>query len=375
MIGVRALVQAPSVKLTTRRYHVVDFTRGLAALCVLVWHYQHFYVYRAGGEFPPARRIEQPLYWLLEPLYEYGNLAVQFFWLISGFVFCAVYLHRPVPTREFAANRFARLYPLHFFTLLIVAALQAVSIYLTGTTKVYSNYDLWHFSKQLFMVSNWFAEANISFNGPIWSVSIEIMFYILFWATLPWIYRRGILGPLLLAAGFWIAGHIAHVAAPLTMDCGFYFFLGAAAFLIVSTYQQKSLLIYVMAALIFIAGSVIYAISPVRIASLSMPLWLFAVLLLAAISEGAVERGIARWGNWIGDSTYGIYLWHFPLQVLLLIILDQAIGSRAVVQSPWFLLFFVAATVGLARLSFLLIENPARRRLRLLSRPQASRPS
>lgn len=363
----RTLLCMPPSTVAVRRYHVVDFTRGLAAVCVLIWHYQHFYIYRAGGELRPALRVVQPLYHFLQPLYEYGAYAVQFFWLISGFVFCAVYLNRSVSTREFAGNRFARLYPLHLVTLLVVSTLQAVSIYLTGTTKVYANYDALHFIRQLFMVSNWLTESDFSFNGPIWSVSIEIIFYGLFWVTLPWLYKQGILGPLLLVVAFWFAEHVAHIPTRFTMNCGFYFFLGTVGFLVISSFQQYKVLVCLAAGVIFMAGTAMYAVTPGRIASLSMPLWLFAVLLLAAVSEGKLERGIARWGSWIGDSTYGIYLWHFPLQIMLLILLDQVIGSRALVQSPWFLLLFVTITLGLARLSFVWIEDPARRRLRKLS--------
>ena len=113
-------------------FYVIDLMRGLAAIAILVWHYQHFFFPQAETRLPVTSRQIQPLYSALMPLYEYGSYAVQLFWMISGFVFCAVYAHTKATTRDFVVNRFARLYPLHIITLLLVAALQVISAYRLG---------------------------------------------------------------------------------------------------------------------------------------------------------------------------------------------------------------------------------------------------
>ncbi len=73
--------------------------------------------------------------------------------------------------------RFSRLYPLHLATLLLVALGQVLVSHFFGSWFIYGNNDITHFIGQLFFASAWFEN---SFNGPTWSVSVEIFLYILF---------------------------------------------------------------------------------------------------------------------------------------------------------------------------------------------------
>src|SRR5215510_9185019 len=101
----------------------IEALRFICAFAILLWHYQHFlfsgeYVAAIADEARPAF----PLYRLFSPAYNYGYLAVQIFWVISGFIFYRQYAgpitDRKVHFVDFAVRRFSRLYPLHFFTLL-----------------------------------------------------------------------------------------------------------------------------------------------------------------------------------------------------------------------------------------------------------------
>ena len=94
----------------------IEALRFFCSFAVLLWHYQHFFC-AAPGEFLPrweARR--QPLFAYLRPIYEHGNLAVEVFWAISGFIFFWKYvsaLHsRALSLPKFWVLRFSRLYPL-----------------------------------------------------------------------------------------------------------------------------------------------------------------------------------------------------------------------------------------------------------------------
>ena len=51
----------------------------------------------------------------------------------------------------------------------------------TGQDYVYGNNDLPHFVLQLFLASDWAGRSDWSFNGPIWSISVEILVYALFY--------------------------------------------------------------------------------------------------------------------------------------------------------------------------------------------------
>jgi len=108
----------------------IDLLRGIAAFAILLWHYQHFYFPRAGVNGVADQRAVQPLFYMFSWFYLHGAWAVQFFWILSGFIFFHVYAQRgDVSLREFFGNRFSRLYPLHLITLCIVAVLQFVRSY------------------------------------------------------------------------------------------------------------------------------------------------------------------------------------------------------------------------------------------------------
>jgi len=66
-------------------FYVIDLLRGLAAIAILVWHFQHFFFPQAETRLPVSERHIQPLYNYLMPLYEYGSYAVQLFWMVSSY--------------------------------------------------------------------------------------------------------------------------------------------------------------------------------------------------------------------------------------------------------------------------------------------------
>jgi peptidoglycan/LPS O-acetylase OafA/YrhL len=77
---------------------------------------------------------------------------------------------------EFALLRLSRLYPLHFATLILVAFLQFAYMYSHGQFFLYRNTPE-AFVTNLVFGSNWFPWQTTTFNGPIWSVSVEIVVY------------------------------------------------------------------------------------------------------------------------------------------------------------------------------------------------------
>ncbi len=171
------------MSISTQRYETLDALRGIAALSVVFWHWH--WLYCAPGEITPlADPSIQPFFWLLAPLYLHGLLGVKLFFSISGFVFFYLYAdaiaQRRVTITTFVNYRFSRLYPLHLLTLLTVTALQAAYFSRYGAFFIYQVNDARHFVLQLFFASNWSRVSPFTFNGPIWSLSIEILLYAMF---------------------------------------------------------------------------------------------------------------------------------------------------------------------------------------------------
>ena len=151
----------------------LDLLRGLASLSVVLFHYAAFFVDPGQAA---VGVIAQPWRAALWPFYDHGGLAVQFFWILSGIVFMRVYapIADTVTATDFALRRFARLYPLHLITLLLMAGFNGVNLAIFGQPLLPTN-DAYHFVLQLFLASDWGFEAGHSFNFPIWSVSMEIV--------------------------------------------------------------------------------------------------------------------------------------------------------------------------------------------------------
>ena len=162
------------------RYYLLDIARGIAAFSIVIFHYKIFYVSEVSKEI--YLKKSAPLYNFLYFIYEYGWMAVQFFFILSGFIFYTLYMekiqNKKISKFEFFKLRFSRLYPLHFFTLIICLLIYLYSIYYNYPTVIVA--DLKHFILNIFLVQNWGIEDFTSFNRPSWSISIEALLYIIF---------------------------------------------------------------------------------------------------------------------------------------------------------------------------------------------------
>ncbi len=108
------------------KYIGLDFLRFILSISVIIWHYQHFYI--PSGIKREIYVTQQPFFKFLSLFYLKGYLAVPVFWIISGIIFYHFYFrlieNKTVNFKVFVLNRFTRLYPLHFLTLIVVLILQ-----------------------------------------------------------------------------------------------------------------------------------------------------------------------------------------------------------------------------------------------------------
>ena len=102
-----------------QRLYLLDIARGIAAISVAIFHYKLFYAYNLS--LKDLITTNQPFYNYIKFIYEHGWIAVQFFFLLSGFIFFKLYLNKiknkNISFYNFLILRISRLYPLHFLTL------------------------------------------------------------------------------------------------------------------------------------------------------------------------------------------------------------------------------------------------------------------
>lgn len=147
----------------------LESLRGIAAVLVALFHY-------------PSSSI---LY------FDKGFYAVNFFFILSGFVISYNYENKIKNFKDiinFQIKRFFRLYPIHFFVLLIILAIQTLKFFVIefsilpfGSEAFGERYTLRDFISNLFLLhsilnfSFW-----LSWNPASWSISTEFYTYFLF---------------------------------------------------------------------------------------------------------------------------------------------------------------------------------------------------
>jgi peptidoglycan/LPS O-acetylase OafA/YrhL len=368
-----------------KRFYSLDVVRGLAALCVVLWHWQHFFYY--GTVSTGFERRLEPFYSIFSIFYQKGYLAVTLFFSLSGFIFFWLYAKkiadRKINGTSFFVLRFSRLYPLHFVTLIMVLIEQVLSKSITGTYMVYACNDLYHFILNVFFVSFWGFQKGFSFNAPIWSVSIEVFLYIIFFGF-------SFLGG---ARFLWITWASAVLSLlifflPYEMRIGlFSFFMGGAMFLL-----YTKLIRFRISSFIWIIGSVTVCLWGIALLNLrwgfvaalinTIPNTLFIYKLISLIPNyfvsgilfpvtlltlALLETYKGRLGSkirFLGDISYSTYLLHFPLQLLLILLFTVLHIGRNIFYSDIFFIVFFIVLIGLSYLSFHYFEKPVQQWIR-----------
>lgn len=351
------------------RIAYLDALRGLAALTVAAFfHYQHFSsMAQPGGPAPESA----PLYHLpgFELAYRYGGFAVDFFFILSGIVFSHVYAEAIGSDRtawkRFWALRVARLCPIHVATLLAAGGLIWIFHGLTQRFPIYAANGLTDFLLSLTFLQGGILDRHLTFNGPAWSLSVEVFLYLVFFVVAR--YRvSGWAAVAMLAAG------VAILASPVR-----FMFLANAPIARGLVGFALGMLVYVAA----IAGARPIA-AALGLAALAAAM--FALRTLGGLHDlgfcgvsAALALGLVLISRWrlpqrllevppllrLGDASLTLYLIHVPVQIVILIGAAW-IGWRVPYESLGFWAIYFAAVVGAALMVHAWYERPMRRLLR-----------
>jgi len=344
----------------------VELLRLVCALAVLIFHYPHL----AFGALRPAASFvaaQQPFYFALRPFYQFGFYGVEVFWCISGFIFFWKYgqaiSRRTVGGYKFFVLRFSRLYPLHLVTLLFVAAMQLIYRHQFHSYFVYRDNDLPHFFLQLFMASNWLIPSQVeSFNGPIWSISVEVLVYALFFLTLRYLSASWVMCALMAALGALVAG--LKLSTLSFFFCVIYFYVGCLTAIVYARAKDsaRTRAWVSSGAALAVVGVLVAARFTNIHASYVLLVGAPALILLCTIHL----QGSRRTSSLLvaaGSMTYSSYLLHIPIQITIVTILSL-LGVIPPIYSPIFFLAFILGTLTLSYWCYGLFEMPAQNWLR-----------
>lgn len=295
-------------------YASLDALRGLAAFAVVFFHL---------GNWTNSYN------WVPR-----GDLAVDFFFCLSGFVMAHAYgrrIGKDLNFLDFAWTRLIRLYPLMALSVVIAAAYFLSKIILSNEDVALG--DIVTASVLGLLVLPYLGETIVlsgplevfPINGPLWSLFYELLINFAWAAAFAILTFRRMVGFAIICAGLLLAAGLAHgdlLLGDRTSD----FFWGIprvgvsfAAGLIVYALHKKSIIPFrVPFWAVALALMIPLLIPRGTDANLSVILdalfiygWTpFLVLLAAGIHQSGRGLSLSRIG---GELSYPIYVLHFPL--------------------------------------------------------------
>jgi len=295
------------------------------------------------------------------PNYFNSKIAIDSFFVISGFLITLSY-ENSKSLKNYYSKRLRRIYPA-YFAVIILCAVGGVFISVLRWNQYLNNKELVKYILANLSFLN-FLHPNLpgvfvhnylnAVNGALWTIKIEVMFYL----TVPIIiyllkrystivililmYVFSVLWMMLFSMLAYKTGKLYYldIARQLPGQLSF-FSVGIFAYYYHSWLKKNNVVLLLLSLL----GCVVFYFNPAIISFL----WP-SILGILVIYAGSFAPYLGNFGKY-GDVSYGVYIFHFPTIQLL-----TSLGLFS--YSPW--LGFISAglmVLSLAFLSWYLIEK------------------
>ncbi len=324
----------------------LDHLRFFAAFIVLMYHGFIFY--------PQKNPIRLPVF-------DQGYVGVSLFMVLSGFLLTLISYSKKIGILRFYANRLLRIYPLFIFvvTLGYFSTPEPRDIN-TGVSYLTS----------LLPVSNLYRMNYGAFGGQLWSVMVEVQFYLIFPVIALALQRIGprfylsIIGLFVIirCAVFLLNSTVydlAYFSIFGNLDC---FLIGCLVAVFYSRSEGQKFPWYAWILVFGTINAVIVAMYRLLGLSATSPLWiiwpdvqgvLWSALIITYVRADIAVPLSGLWG-YLGKISYSIYAWHILVWMVVVRLMP------APLLSPYFtgLAVVLPATLALAALSYTVIEEP-----------------
>jgi peptidoglycan/LPS O-acetylase OafA/YrhL len=336
--------------------------RGLAALVIVLNHWKFFYFWPPGADdsIVNVRELVLPFGRITWLFVNYGSLAVDIFFCLSGFIFFHLYRvaieTNRVTAREFAVLRFSRLYPLHLVTLVIAAVLLEIYRHHYGASFGSLPTDPLRFTLQLFFASDWWPSPK-DFDVPIWSVSIEVLLYTLFFIAA----KKRVMRVETIVAASLIGFALFVVHRDLGRGVASFFIGGLASYLVNGIFARNvsrslvvAIIVTMLAAAVILKGTHAAGFRDWFLITVAFP----GLIVILAVVEKRIEWLVHPF-RWLGHISYSTYLLHVPL-----ILVAVLLGLSHYASGRIFFVTFMVILLAVSLTSFHYFEYPAQQFLR-----------
>jgi acetyltransferase len=369
-------------KATQRRFAALDGMRGVAALTVFAIH---AWIYQL-----PDTLVLRRDSWEKTLLFE-GRVAFVMFFVLSGYLLYRAFARAalghgsPAAAGSYLVRRAARISPAYYLALAGTLLLLAAAGDVPGRRMV----DASEVPLFFLFAQNYSPDTLLKLNAATWTLTVEVVFYLL----LPLVglaalklgrspRRQAALLAGLAAAGLswnlvdYLTGW-GPVAAHAAISFLPYFACGMLVALLVEDRRGRdrtplgtvaSAALVAFAATLLVANGLWHATGDHTTIAMEVVADTGAAVAFAAVIASLVlGTGTgARWLGWrplawMGEITYGFYLWHIPLLVL-------ARGTGLLPSGIVLALIVLPVAVAFGAASWYLVERPIMRRAARLPR-------
>ncbi len=355
-----------------KRLIYIDSLRGIASVGVAVfWHYKHF----SNSFQPNSVGLEPPLYWLIPArfFFDYGDIMVDLFFVLSGVIFSYTYKTAvstsQIGVYDFFIKRFSRLYPVHLFTLIVVAILVKIYHSYSGRFPVYDLNDTYHFILNIAFVQKGFFDNGYSFNAPAWSLSIEAFMYILFfiqaryWNVLYTSILLIIFGLFIYRLPYDMVFIINHPVARGLIG----FFSGCLVYELLiknsryEVYRWFFITGYILCMVFYFIYLKRYIIVSSQLIMVFTAIFLIAECHFNKTIRRALDNKVFRL---FGDISLSLYMIHLPVQIVILLFLNLN-HITIIYNDGLFFAFYGLTAITFAWLLHITVEKPAQKWIRI----------
>ncbi|WP_438393919.1 acyltransferase family protein [Caballeronia sp. DA-9] len=358
----------------------INAWRGFAALLVAYFHcrqitwigIQQFHKTAAGFDLNTLfSYLTFPIAW--------GSAGVPIFFVISGYC-----IHRgtarklianpsaPFDTRNFLMRRFARIYPVLLAALVLTYLLDSWSRSFTPTSPKIGTLDLHLFIVNLLSLQG-VAGKTFGSNGALWTLSLEVQFYLVYPLLIALRRRIGMKAVLVSVGIVNVASALVFERHEIVLFASYWFSWTLGAWIAeakaapnASRSASGSWKLQVAAVVVALLGCAAFQIGQY----LAFQLWAVAfALYLYQVLDKPMRNSLPVKGfSWLGEFSFSLYVVHIPI----LVFLGSLLFRSALQTEIWPSFVFMLAPVAVAFGFYRLVERPAMHWSASLKRKQAN---